>query len=556
MNAPALVLALVVATPGLPAGMEAEALTALRRAVGFYRTEVSLRGGYHLHYAADLSYGRSEHAEGPTQVSVQRDGTPAAGMAFLRAYAATGDRFYLEAARDTALALVRAQLCSGGWHYVVEFDPAQRSRYAYRSDSNCRPGAFNVSTLDDNVTQAAVRLLARVDKALGFQDEPIHQAVEFALARLIHAQYPNGAWPQRFERPPEAANFPILNASYPRGWPRQWPGDGYQAHYTFNDNTIADAIDLFLEAARIYGRAEYRRAAERGGDFILRAQMPEPQPAWAQQYDRDMHPAWARVFEPPAVTGGESQGILRLLLLLYRETGNRKYLEPVPRALDYLKRSALPPSDSEIYRRAARGGGPVLARFYELETNKPLYITKGTQIQVKGRPGIRPDGYQLSYSDRSVITHYGVLVNGRGLTAIEQEYHRVRAADPGGLRRPDTLHGLSPWQRDEAAAPGQTDIGALISDLDERGAWVEDGYIGKADRVLSLFAARDMVLRVGDRILPLKENDTVEVFDGALPPRERIIRTATFAQRVEMLCRYLENARAVSPSPAKPAAPR
>ena len=38
--------------------------------------------------------------------------------------------------------------------------------------------------------------------------------------------------------------------------------------------------------------------AERAGDFILAAQMPEPQPAWAQQYDAAMHPAWARKFEP------------------------------------------------------------------------------------------------------------------------------------------------------------------------------------------------------------------------------------------------------------------
>ena len=31
-------------------------------------------------------------------------------------------------------------------------------------------------------------------------------------------------------------------------------------------------------------------------------QMPDPQPGWAQQYDYDMRPMWARKFEPAAIT--------------------------------------------------------------------------------------------------------------------------------------------------------------------------------------------------------------------------------------------------------------
>ena len=101
-------------------------------------------------------------------------------------------------------------------------------------------------------------------------------------------------------------------------------------------------IDAMLEAARIYKEPRYLASAEKGGEFILLAQMPEPQPGWAQQYDRDMHPAWARRFEPPSITGGESQSVMRALMLLYRETGKRKYLEPLPRALAYYRRSVLP----------------------------------------------------------------------------------------------------------------------------------------------------------------------------------------------------------------------
>ncbi|MCP5115796.1 MAG: hypothetical protein GY953_33625, partial [bacterium] len=371
-------------------------------------------------------------------------------------------RFYLNAARDAAHALVRGQLCSGGWPYVIEFDPAKRRRYAYRSDENCESKAFNTTTLDDNVTQAAVRLLMRVDRELGSEDAKIHEAVEFALRSLIEAQYPIGAWPQRYSEFPDPARFPVKKASYPASWSREYPGADYRGHYTFNDNTISDVIDMFLEAARIYDEPAYLEAAEKGGGFILLAQMPEPQPAWAQQYNLDMHPSWARRFEPPSVTGGESQGILETLLVLYRETGNRKYLEPVPRALEYLKRSILPRSASEAYRRASRGGGPVLARFYELKTNRPLYITKGTQIRVKGQSTARIDGYEVSYSDASVITHYGVLTGGGRLAGIEAEYRRVAAADPATLRRPENLRGLSPWSERPSPAPSAAVVKRII----------------------------------------------------------------------------------------------
>ncbi len=88
-----------------------------------------------------------------------------------------------------------------------------------------------------------------------------------------------------------------------------------------------------LEAARIYGEAKYKAAAEKAGGFILLARMPEPQPARAQQYDRDMHPTWARRFEPPAISGRESQDVMKSLLLLYQETGDKKYIEPLPRTI-------------------------------------------------------------------------------------------------------------------------------------------------------------------------------------------------------------------------------
>jgi hypothetical protein len=522
-----------------------DALAAMRKAAAFYVEKVATRGGYHFTYTDDLSYGRSEQSEGPTQVELQREGTPLAGMAFLEAWEATGDRFYLEAARSTGQTLVDGQLCSGGWDYIVEFDPARRARYPYRKDRDCsradtpdRPP----STLDDNVTQACLRLLMRIDRALHFKDAAIHEAALFALDSLLKAQYPNGAWPQRFARPPDAAKFPVKRASYPESWPRQWPGAGYQAHYTFNDNSISDCIDAMLEAARIYKDPRYLASARRGGDFILLAQMPDPQPAWAQQYDIDMHPSWARVFEPPSVTGGESQGVLRTLLVLYGDTGDKRYLDAVPRALAYLEKSVLPrpANPSEIWRRLPASAG-ALARFYELRTNRPLYITKGTQIAAPGIGSARPDGYELSYSDASVITHYAVLVSASGLPALRAEYSRIAAADPATLPRADRLRGLSPWNESQArpARPEAARVAALIGSLDDRGAWVETGVIGRAERLVSVTAARAGVLTINDRVYPISENDRIVLFDGPQPPRQRIIRTSTFARNLEALAAWV-----------------
>lgn len=62
-------------------------------------------------------------SEGPTCVEVQRDSTPLVGMAYLEAFEATADSYYLEAAREVARALVKGQYCSGGWDYFIEFEP-------------------------------------------------------------------------------------------------------------------------------------------------------------------------------------------------------------------------------------------------------------------------------------------------------------------------------------------------------------------------------------------------------------------------------------------------
>lgn len=420
-------------------------MRALRKAVEFFHSEVSSHGGYLWRYSADLTLREGEGKASKTMIWVQPPGTPTVGQAFLDAYEATGDTFYLNAAQDAAKALLRGQLRTGGWFYHIEFDPAKRQEYGYL-DVPKRKKQKQKTTLDDDTTQSAVRFLIRLDKILGFKEERIHKAVTYALDSMLKAQFPNGGWYQWWDRYPTSASpteYPVMAASYPESWSRKWLND-WTGVYFINDELVPNMIETMLVAYDTYGDNRYLASAEKAGYFLLLAQMPDPQPAWAQQYDRNMHPVWDRKFEPPAITGRESQTVLEALLLLYRRTGNKKYLDPVPRAISYLKRS-----------RLADGR---LARFYELKTNRPLYFK---------RTGKR---YDLTYSSDDLPTHYAFIINSR-LDSIEAEYHRLLRADPPDLRAQEAEKA----QRLSPALKAQ--VRTVVSSMDQRGAWVERGRL-------------------------------------------------------------------------------
>src|SRR5690242_15323160 len=91
---------------------------------------IATHGGYLWSYSLDLKDRRGEGKATATQIWVQPPGTPAVGLAFLRAYEATGDAAHLEAARAAADALAVAQLESGGWNCMIDFD--ERADVQYR----------------------------------------------------------------------------------------------------------------------------------------------------------------------------------------------------------------------------------------------------------------------------------------------------------------------------------------------------------------------------------------------------------------------------------------
>lgn len=432
------------------------AAATLRKVVGFHRQQVGHQGAYLWTYSADLTRQEGEGKATKTSGWTQPPGTPFVGEAYLKAWRLSGERVCLEAAIECARALVKSQLKSGGWASHFDLSPEGSRRYTYRQDG-AKAGPRNQTTFDDNKSQSALSLLMHVDEELRFRDRTIREAVEYSLTQMLAAQYPNGAWPQQYAEPPNPTDHPVKKASYPKDWSRVYPRQRYIDHYTLNDNNMSHIIDMLLEAYRIYGRQDCRTAALETGDFFVLAQMPEPQPGWAQQYDRDMHPTWARKFEPASVTGGESQAVMKSLISLYWQTGETRFLKPIPSALAYYRRSRLPDGQ--------------LARFYELHSNKPLFFTKD---------------YRLTYSDSDMPTHYGFKV-GSNLDSIERAYRKalrtnLSVFEPGHAPVKPAKLGSSLAKRARNT----------IQSLDARGAWVEAGrlrYHGDADdtrRIISM----------------------------------------------------------------------
>jgi hypothetical protein len=284
----------------------------------------------------------------------------------------------------------------------------------------------------------------RLDRALDFKDKKVHEAATFALESMLRAQFPNGGWYQWWKEYPTPASeqdYPVKKASYPDNWSRKWLND-WTGRYFLNDDVAINMILTLLQAHQTYKDAKYLQAAKKAGDFLILAQMPEPQPGWAQQYNIHMHPVWDRKFEPPAVSGRESQTALRGLLLLYRYTGDKKYLGPIPAALAYLKKSVLPDGK--------------LARFYELKTNRPLYFKRTGKI------------YDLTYDDKELPDHYAFQVES-WLDSIEKEHQRVQKTDAPLLAK-------EPLRLDERVTPvSAKSVRAILDGLDGRGAWVEQG---------------------------------------------------------------------------------
>ena len=158
----------------------------------------------------------------------------------------------------------------------------------------------NNITIDNGATHTQMRYLTRVYNGTGH--ERFKKSFLRGIDYLLEAQYDNGGWPQY---------YPLR--------------EGYYEQITFNDGAMIGVLEMlrdittglsdfaFVDATR---RETIKGSLNRGIESILRMQVRQDGTltAWCAQHDKNtLEPAWARAYEPPSLSGGESVGIVRFL---------------------------------------------------------------------------------------------------------------------------------------------------------------------------------------------------------------------------------------------------
>jgi PelA/Pel-15E family pectate lyase len=419
-----------------------EVLASMKTATNFMMTSVSYQGGFLWKYSADLSEQWGEVPARKSQIWVQPPGTTSVGTTLLKAFQVTMDDHYLRYAEQVADALIWGQLESGGWNYLIDFDSSGLVQWYEDFASKCWGWEeyyhyYGNATFDDEVTISASRYL--LDVYLVTQDEkykaPLLKSLDFILA----AQYPNGAWPQR---------YPIM---------RDYSHDGhedYTPYYTFNDDVIHGNIMFLLEAYQKLGEDKYREAARRGMNFYLISQVAAPQAGWALQYDLEMKPAWARSYEPAAIASGQTVRNIKDLMTFYKITGDSRYLSPIPAAIQWLESSVINTDPQKNFTHAT---------FYQPGSNKPLYAHREGSSIDNGR-------YWVDHVQANFPGHYGML-SRVDITSLKEAYERVRSLTPN-----EALADYEFSLKNKSVAKGadSQEIQDIIMNLDHRGAWLED----------------------------------------------------------------------------------
>ncbi len=272
--------------------------------------------------------------------------------------------------RAAADNVVRYQSTEGGWPKNVDLlVPVTDAALA-----DIQKGG-KANTIDNQATTVPIEFLAVATEATG--DAKYRTAVERGLDYLLASQFPNGGFPQF---------YPLRD-------------HGYYSHITFNDGAMINAVELLRDVAEARApfakidparRARAADSVARAIDCILKTQLKHDGQltAWCAQYDeKTLEAAWARKYEPPSLSGGESVGIVRFLMSI--EHPSPEVIAAIEGAVTWLRAVAIrgqrlelvpQPSGKPDRVLVADPAAPLLwARFYELGTNRPLYMDRDSQ---------------------------------------------------------------------------------------------------------------------------------------------------------------------------------
>ena len=274
--------------------------------------------------------------------------------------------------------VVSFQTPAGGWSKNLNMADHERRPGEHFAGNNVSrylaPGDFDtphdaawnyVGTLDNDATTTQLQFLARIATAAPKEAAPFRASFLRGVEYLLAAQYPNG------------------------GWPQVWPLEGgYHDAITFNDGAMILTMHVLGDVAAGKGvyafapadlRDRAARSVARGVECILKSQVVVQgvKTVWGQQHDAlTLQPVAARNYEPAALCGSESAGIVQFLMELPHP--DSRVGDAVSSAVAWFRKTAI---HDHRYVRGPEGGAlepqpgaPLIwSRYYEIGSNRPIF---------------------------------------------------------------------------------------------------------------------------------------------------------------------------------------
>lgn len=228
------------------------------------------------------------------------------------------------------------------------------------------------ATTDNGATCTELYFLSKVYERTHKED--LKKAFLRGVNYLLEAQYDNGGWPQFY---PERK--------------------GYYTHITYNDNSMVNIMLVMKAIGENKGAfsiivdestaSKARKAFQKGIDVILKTQYKQNGvlTVWCAQHDeKTFEPAKARSYELPSLSGGESPGIV--LLLMGIDNPSPEIIRSIQAAVNWFNKVKINGIRMENFtnkdglkdRRIVddKDAPPMWARFYELEDNRPFFCDR------------------------------------------------------------------------------------------------------------------------------------------------------------------------------------
>lgn len=267
-----------------------------------------------------------------------------------------------EEARTIADRVIARQTTVGAWTKGIDYTQP------HPNPSPAEHEVWGGGTFDNDATIFELRYLALV--LARAHESPRSAGWRKAFLRGLHyvfeCQYPNGGFPQI---------YPLAGS--------------YHDAITFNDNAMTHVLELLRDVSAANPefafvpaplREEARQRLERGLDCVLKTQLKGRdgrRTIWCQQYDAlTLRACAARNFEPIAASACESAELVTFLMSLSQPSS--KVRRAVEDAVAWFRRTPVQGITWSRFTNDALvvvspGAPPIWARFYELNTDKPIF---------------------------------------------------------------------------------------------------------------------------------------------------------------------------------------